>query len=411
MPADNGLYMPSKIPVLPKKFIANLKQYSLQEIAFEVSKLLLEKDIPEERLMSLIDDAIDFPAPLVNLYHRVHVLELFHGPTLAFKDFGARFMARIMAYFLEQQRQEITILVATSGDTGSAVANGFLGVSGIKVVILYPKGKVSAFQERQFTTLGQNITALEVDGTFDDCQRMVKLAFLDPEINARKTLTSANSINIGRLLPQTFYYFYAAAQLTGNELPIVFSVPSGNFGNLCGGLLAKKMGLPVKRFLAATNLNDIVPSYLLTGLFEPRVSVKTIANAMDVGNPSNFTRILDLYGGKQKKIQKDILGKSYSDEVTGKAIFEVSAKYGYTLDPHSAIGYLALEDYLREEKQDFNGIFLATAHPSKFSEVVEEIIGSKVIIPERLKHIINLKKKSIEIANDFDNLKEFLLFT
>jgi threonine synthase len=313
-----------------------------------------------------------------------------------------------MTCFLQTEKKDINILVATSGDTGSAVAQGFLDMPGIKVTILYPSGKVSDIQEKQLTTLGKNITALEVDGTFDDCQRLVKEAFLDKALNKKINLSSANSINISRLIPQTFYYFYAYAQLKATGKPLVFSVPSGNFGNLCGGLIAKKMGLPVEKFIASTNANDIVPDYLLKGIFKPKPSVRTISNAMDVGNPSNFVRLLELYDKDINKIRKDIVGKTYTDQQTSSAISEIYKKTGYILDPHGAVGYLGLVDYLKSEKTDVNGVFLATAHTTKFLEVVEDVIGRKIELPSRLKEIVNKEKKSIPLAPRLENLIEFL---
>ena len=409
LPDDNGLYLPTKIPQLEPAFFTAIGDLNLQEIAFRVSNLLIGDEVPEPALTDIIEEAINFDAPLISLTDRLNILELYHGPTLAFKDFGGRFMSRMMSHFLEQEDKEITILVATSGDTGSAVANGFLGVPGIKVVILYPSGKVSEFQEKQFTTLGKNVVALELDGTFDDCQKLVKQAFLDPQLNAKINLTSANSINIGRLIPQSFYYFYAYAKASQSKKPVVFSVPSGNFGNLCGGILAQRMGMPVQKFLAATNVNDVVPEYLLSGNFKPRPSEHTISNAMDVGNPSNFARILNLYHNDWDLLKQELVGYRFDDTQTSKAVLEVSGTYNYTLDPHSAIGYLALKDFLEKNNSGSVGVALSTAHPSKFSEVVENIIGSKVIIPERLRHVLAKNKVSIRIPNDYDKLKEFIL--
>ncbi len=410
LPPDNGLYLPTEIPVLPKDFFDRIQELTLREISFEVSKALLGDDIDDHSLLKIVNDAIDFDAPVVRINDSMYVLELFHGPTLAFKDFGARFMARLIAHFVQQDEAEINILVATSGDTGSAVAQGFLGVKGVNVIVLYPKGKVSPMQEKQFTTLGENITALEVNGNFDDCQRLVKQAFTDQELNQKMRLTSANSINIGRLIPQTFYYFNAFAQLKSLGKPIVFSTPSGNFGNLCGGLIAKKMGLPVEKFIAATNANDIVPGYLMSGLFEPKASVATISNAMDVGNPSNFARMLDLYHQDINEIRNDIFGCKFTDDQTKDAIHQVSARYEYTLDPHTAIGYLGLEKYFKELKvQDQVGIILSTAHPSKFVEVVEQATGSKVIIPDRLRNRLKMKKLTIPMKAEFEEFKKLLL--
>src|SRR6187549_3702248 len=340
---DNGLYMPESIPVLPNEFFDTLEQKSFQEIAFAVAKNIIGGDIPESELKRIVEHTIQFDAPMVKVEDGVFALELFHGPTLAFKDFGARFMSQLLGYFAKRQKQEIVILVATSGDTGSAVANGFLGVEGTRVVVLYPSGKVSDIQEKQFTTLGQNITALEVDGTFDDCQRLVKQAFLDDQLKTKYYLTSANSINIARLIPQSFYYFYAYAQVKDKTEPVVFSIPSGNFGNLTGGLLAKRMGLPIHHFIAATNVNDVVPEYLQTKLFKPRASRQTISNAMDVGNPSNFDRILNLYGGNFETLSSDIYGCFFTDEETQKAMRNVYSAKHYVMDPHGAIGYLGLK--------------------------------------------------------------------
>jgi len=410
LPPDNGLYLPTSIPRLPAGFFDQIHSLSLQEIAFEVSKALIGDDVDDGSLKQIVEDAIDFDAPVVRINNYMYALELFHGPTLAFKDFGARFMARLMAHFVEQSEEEVHILVATSGDTGSAVAQGFLGVKGVKVAVLYPKGKVSQIQEKQFTTLGENITAVEVEGTFDDCQKLVKQAFLDVELNQKMRLNSANSINIGRLIPQTFYYFNAYARLKSTGKALVFSTPSGNFGNLCGGLIAKKMGLPVSRFIAATNVNDIVPQYLQNGVFAPRPSTPTISNAMDVGNPSNFARILALYDNDIEKIRADVYGASFTDEETRNALQEVSARYQYTLDPHTAVGYLGLEKYLKETKnKDVAGVILSTAHPSKFIDVVEKATGSKTIIPDRLRARLKMKKVSVPMKADFQEFKKFLL--
>ena len=408
LPDDGGLFMPYEIPVLPEAFFENIQNLSLQEIAFEVSKNILQGAVPDDALRSIVDDAINFDVPLVPLDNNIHSLELFHGPTFAFKDFGARFMSRLMAYFIDDKQEEVNILVATSGDTGSAVAHGFLGVPGIHVTILYPSGKVSDMQEKQFTTLGKNITALEVDGTFDDCQKMVKQAFGDKELNEAMKLTSANSINIARLIPQSFYYFYAYSRLDKSK-PLVFSVPSGNFGNLLGGLLAKKMGLPIYQFIASTNANHVVPDYLTSGQFNPRPSVRTVSNAMDVGNPSNFERILNIFGGAFEDIKANIVGKHYSDEVTKEMITDVHKAQGYVLDPHSAIGYKGLKDYLEEEGKDLNGVFLATAHPAKFLEVVEPLIDGEVQIPGALQEAMAKPKQSAPIAADFDELRAYLL--
>lgn len=409
LPPDNGLYVPTHFPKLPDSFFKNIDQLSFQEIALEVSKALIGDDIPSEILKKLICDFLTFDAPVLKIEDNVHVLELFHGPSLAFKDFGARFMAKIMSYFLENDNKEINILVATSGDTGSAVAQGFFNAPGVKVTILYPSKKVSDIQEKQLTTLGGNITAIEIDGTFDDCQRLVKEAFLDKELNEKINLSSANSINISRLIPQSFYYFYAYAQLKSLGKPLVVSVPSGNFGNLCGGLIAKRMGLPIQKFVASTNANDIVPSYLLKGIFEPRPSVQTISNAMDVGNPSNFARLMAFYENDIEKIREDIIGKRFTDIETREAVSEVFSKTGYILDPHGAVGYLGLKSFVAESKQDVTGVFLATAHPCKFPEVVEKLINKPIEVPERLQKIAGKKKVSIPMTKEFSSLKSFLL--
>lgn len=397
---DNGLYMPETIPVLPKSFFNSLPEKSFQQIAFEVAQALLQDDVPPAEIKRIVDHTITFDATLVELEKNIFALELFHGPTLAFKDFGARFMSQLMGYFSKEEKREIVILVATSGDTGSAVANGFLGVPGTKVVVLYPSGKVSDIQEKQFTTLGQNITALEVDGSFDDCQRLVKQAFLDEELNKKFFLTSANSINIARLIPQSFYYFYAWSRLKKRN-NVVFSVPSGNFGNLTAGLIAKRMGLPIKHLVASTNANDIVPEYLQTGIFTPKPSQATISNAMDVGNPSNFARMIDLYANDLNKIKSDITGYTFSDEETKQVLQEVYKTSNYTLDPHGAVGYLGLKKYLADNKEA-TGVFLETAHPAKFLEVVEETLKTQVQIPEKLKVFIKGSKKSIQCSNELN---------
>ncbi len=409
LPADNGLFMPVTIPVLPKSFFDSIDTLSFKEIAFEVSKALIGDDIPAADLQQIIDEVITFEAPILHVKDNLYVLELFHGPSFAFKDFGARFMARLMSYFLQKEKKEINILVATSGDTGSAVAQGFLNMPGIKVTILYPSKKVSEIQEKQLTTLGQNITALEVDGNFDDCQRMVKEAFLDKELNEKMNLSSANSINISRLIPQSFYYFYAYAQVKKLGKPVIFCTPSGNFGNICAGLIGKRMGLPVEKFVAATNANNIVPKYLWTGLFEPKSSVATISNAMDVGNPSNFARIQALFDSNIEKTKAEIVGKSYTDDDTKKAMKDIFAETGYIMCPHTAVAYLGISDYLKETKSDATGIFLATAHPAKFIDIVEDVINQKIEIPEKLKIVLAKEKKAILMSNNFADFKQFLL--
>lgn len=409
LPDDNGLYMPDHIPTLPQSFFDTIETLSFQDIAFQVCKALIGDEVPEKEIRSIVDDVLTFDAPVIKVEDNVYVLELFHGPTLAFKDFGARFMARLMSYFLQKEKTEIMILVATSGDTGSAVAQGFLGREGIKVTILYPSKKVSDLQEKQLTTLGQNITALEVLGTFDDCQRMVKQAFLDKGITSKINLSSANSINISRLIPQSFYYFYAYAQAKKLGKKVVFSVPSGNFGNICGGLIAKKMGLPIEMFIASTNLNDIMPTYIKTGIFTAKPSVATISNAMDVGNPSNYPRVIELYNKDIEALRKNVIGKVYTDKETAAAMKAVYQSTGYVMDPHGAVGYLGLKEYFKETGIDATGIFLATAHPAKFIEVVNDIIEKDVEIPARLQEVANKKKESIVIDNDFEKLKAFLL--
>jgi threonine synthase len=407
--SDNGLFMPERIPVLPKTFFDEISDMSFSEIAYQVAQPLLGGDIDSSELRKIIRHTITFDAPLVQLDDHVFALELFHGPTLAFKDFGARFMSRVLGHFAEQQEREVFILVATSGDTGSAVANGFLGVPGTRVVILYPSGKISDIQEKQFTTLGENITALEVNGTFDDCQRIVKQAFLDDDLRRKFLLTSANSINIARLIPQSFYYFYAYSKLVARNNRIVFSVPSGNFGNLTAGLLARKMGLPIHQFIAATNSNDIFPKYLSTKVFSPKPSVQTISNAMDVGNPSNFPRMLDLYENQYEEMTKDITAYGFNDQETKTAIAEVNSLSTYLLDPHGAVGYLGLKKYVRENPNEVTGVFLATAHPGKFQEVVEQALQRKISIPPELAKLMERKKHSILINNSYAEFKKAFL--
>ncbi len=408
---DNGLYMPERIPVLPSEFFNTINKKSFKEIAFTVAHNIIGNDIPQSELKRMIENTIQFDAPLVEVEDNIYALELFHGPTLAFKDFGAKFMSQLLGYFAKQQKNEIVILVATSGDTGSAVANGFFNVPGIKVIVLYPSGKVSEVQEKQFTTLGNNITAVEIDGTFDDCQRLVKQAFLDEDLRNKFFLTSANSINIARLIPQSFYYFYAYAQVKNKNKSVVFSVPSGNFGNLTGGLLAKRMGLPVKKFVATTNINDVVPEYLNTKLFAPRPSTQTISNAMDVGNPSNFTRLLDLYNNDFNALSHDVKGYGCTDEETRVAMRTVFANKKYIMDPHGAIGYLGLKKYSTEGKTDHIGIFLETAHPGKFLDVVEDTLQQKVELPVELQNFMKGSKLSIQMGNQFPAFKEYLTKT
>ena len=402
--------MPVQIPQLKKDFLERLPSLTFPEIAQEIGALFVGDEIPPAVLRKLVAEAFDFPVPLVTLNERLHILELFHGPTLAFKDFGARFMARLMEYFVQESGQELTVIVATSGDTGSAVAQAFLGVSGIRVVILYPAGRVSDAQEKQLTTLGQNITALEVSGSFDDCQRLAKQALVDPALAEKMTLTSANSINIARLIPQSFYYFAAVAQLGPSAiLPVVFSVPSGNFGNLTGGLFAKRIGLDVAQFIAATNANDVVPEFLRSGKLIPRASRHTISNAMDVGNPSNFARIVDLYDNDLQAIRRDIWGCSFSDEETLRIMHDVEERHGYVLDPHTAVGVLGWQSFAKQNQPTTRGIVLATAHPAKFAETVARAIGAQPAMPERLAAYLDRTKKSIPFPNRFSELQEFLL--
>ena len=411
---DRGLYMPERIKALPQSFFDNIHQLTFREIACEVADAFFGEDVPREDLHKIVCDTLSFDVPAVRVTDRIYSLELFHGPTLAFKDVGARFMARLLGYFNAKGQQagdakgRVNVLVATSGDTGSAVANGFLGVPGIHVYVLYPKGKVSPIQECQFTTLGQNITALEVDGVFDDCQALVKSAFMDAELNAHMKLTSANSINVARFLPQSFYYFYAYAQMKklGLADELVVCVPSGNFGNICSALFGVKMGLPIKRFIAANNANDIFYNYLQTGRYEPKASVQTIANAMDVGDPSNFARIYELYHKDHAAICRDISGATYSDEQIAQTMRECLEQTGYQLDPHGACGYRALQEGLREQE---TGIFLETAHPAKFKGVVDSICGGDVAIPAKLAAFMKGQKQSVEIGKDFEGFKKFLM--
>ena len=407
LPADNGLFMPEEIPVLPSSFFDSLPEMSLPEIGFEVLKHFVGDEIPNEELKDIIEETLSFEIPLSKIRDNVYSLELFHGPTLAFKDVGARFLARCLSYFTRKSKKELTVLVATSGDTGSAVANGFFNVPGVGVVILYPKGKVSGFQEQQMTTLGGNIIALEVEGTFDDCQHMVKQSFLDKDLRSKRNLTSANSINIARLLPQSIYYFYAWSRLAESERnDVVFSVPSGNYGNLSAGLIAHKMGLPVKHFLACSNVNDTVPMYLWNARFEPKPSVATISNAMDVGNPSNFVRMLDMFDGSHQKMIRKITGYSYTDVSTRDTIQKTYGLTGYILDPHGAVGYLGLMDYYRNGTG--TGVVLETAHPIKFKDTVENQIHREVPMPGHVE-LTKLEKKSIPFSAEFEDLRSHLL--
>ena len=406
---DKGLYMPRFIKTLPKSFYDEIENLSFQEIAYRVADAFFGEDIPADTLKHIVYDTLNFDTPVVKVKDNIYSLELFHGPTLAFKDVGGRFMARLLGYFIRKEgKKQVNVLVATSGDTGSAVANGFLGVEGIHVYVLYPKGKVSEIQEKQFTTLGQNITAIEVDGTFDDCQALVKNAFMDKELNEHMQLTSANSINVARFLPQAFYYFYAYAQMKklGKADKLVICVPSGNFGNITAGLFGKRMGLPVERFIAANNRNDIFYQYLKTGEYKPRPSVATIANAMDVGDPSNFARILDLYEGSHDAIASEISGETYTDEQIRETVQKTYEETGYLLDPHGACGYRALAENLKPGE---NGVFLETAHPAKFLQTVEDIIGTEVKIPEKLQAFMRGTKQSVPMSKDFASFKAYLL--
>lgn len=406
---DKGLYMPESIKPLPQEFFDNIENLSFQEIAYTVADAFFGEDVPAEDLKRIVYDTLSFDVPAVKVTDSIYSLELFHGPTLAFKDVGARFMARLLQYFLKKEgKGEVNVLVATSGDTGSAVANGFLGVDGIHVYVLYPKGKVSPIQECQFTTLGQNITAIEVDGVFDDCQALVKNAFMDSDLNVHMRLTSANSINVARFLPQSFYYFYAYAQMKKLKLAdqLVVCVPSGNFGNICSALFGKKMGLPIKRFIAANNANDIFFKYLQTGKYEPKASVQTIANAMDVGDPSNFARIYELYDKNHSAICADISGAAYSDKLITETIRQVEASTGYICDPHGACGFRALQEGLKDGE---TGIFLETAHPAKFKDTVDSILGKSIDIPAKLQAFMKGTKQSITMTKQFAEFKQYLL--
>mgnify|MGYP002647759411 CR=1 FL=1 len=407
--SDKGLFMPEVIRHLPESFFDEIQDLSFQEVAYRVADAFFGEDVPADTLKQIVYDTLSFDCPVVKVTENIYSLELFHGPTLAFKDVGARFMARLLGYFIKQEGcNQVNVLVATSGDTGSAVANGFLGVEGIHVYVLYPKGKVSAIQECQFTTLGQNITALEVDGVFDDCQALVKNAFMDEELNRHMKLTSANSINVARFLPQAFYYFYAYAQMKklGKADELVVCVPSGNFGNITAGLFGKKMGLPIRRFIAANNRNDIFYQYLQTGQYNPRPSVATIANAMDVGDPSNFARVLDLYGDSHAAVAAEISGATYTDGQIRETVKTVWQETGYLLDPHGACGFRALEEGLQPGE---TGVFLETAHPAKFLQTVEAIIGTEVEIPAKLRAFMKGEKQSLPMTKEFADFKSYLL--
>ena len=413
---DRGLYMPERIEKLPKAFFDNIQDMKFQDIAYNVASNFFGEDVDEDALQDIVYDTLSFDCPVVEVKDNIYTLELFHGPTLAFKDVGARFMARLLGYFLRQESSKlnvkssklVNVLVATSGDTGSAVANGFLGVEGIHVYVLYPKGKVSPIQECQFTTLGQNITAIEVDGVFDDCQALVKSAFMDEELNQHMKLTSANSINVARFLPQAFYYFnaYARMKALGKADNLVMCVPSGNFGNICAALFGHEMGLPIKRFIAANNANDVFYNYLQTGKYEPKASIQTLANAMDVGDPSNFARIYDLYGKSHERISSLISGATYKDEQIAETMRQCYSETGYVLDPHGACGYKALEEGLQEGEI---GVFCETAHPAKFKEKVDSILGIDIEIPARLRAFMEGEKQSVEMSKDFADFKHYLM--
>lgn len=406
---DGGLYMPAELSRRSPKELEEFRQLPFTEVCYRVVRPFATPDVPVEVLWQIVAEAINFPVKLVPLSPSLHILELFHGPTLAFKDFGARFMARLMGYFVRDETRRLTVLVATSGDTGSAVAHGFLGVPGIRVVILYPSKRISDAQEKQFTTLGENITAFEVAGNFDDCQRLVKQAFSDVELNKRAFLTSANSINIGRLLPQIFYYVAAHQQLPEKSAPLVVAVPSGNFGNLTAGIFAKHIGLQIAMFVAATNRNDVVPEYLRTGEFRPRPAIQTLSNAMDVGNPNNFPRLLDLCQGRLENVRREIWGYAATDDETLREMKSIHERYGYIADPHTAVGMLGWEAYKREHAEPAQGVVLATAHPAKFADVVKRAIGSAPPMPDRLGGYLKREKLSIPMSSAYDDFKQFLL--
>ncbi len=408
MGSEKGLFFPDHIPHCPGEWIANLQDYSNTEIAFALMRPFVGDTIPAALLKQIVAETIDFNIPLVRISENISVLELFHGPTLAFKDIGARFMSRCLGYFMKKHTQPVTVLVATSGDTGGAVANGFFNVEGVRVVILYPSGKVSGVQELQLTTLGKNISALEVDGSFDNCQTLVKQAFSDKELSREIFLTSANSINVARWLPQQIYYFLAWKLWKEKTHPPVIAVPSGNFGNICAGLLAYHSGLPVTHFIAACNANSVVPEYLKTGEYKPAKAKATLSNAMDVGDPSNFVRVLELFNRHIEPLRKMMTSESVSDEETATAIRLVHDKYGYLLDPHGAVGWIALQRYL-EEHPAHSGFFLETAHPVKFYDVVEKVTGEKILLPDAVRSLLDKKKVSVKIRADYQDLKHFLL--
>jgi len=404
---DKGLYFPESITPLPKTFWDNIDNLSYSEIGFQAIKQFISPEIPEAILKTIVEETLSFDFPVVKLNDNISTLELFHGPTMAFKDVGARFMARCLGYFNKDNTNEVTVLVATSGDTGGAVANGFLGVIGVNVVILYPSGKVSAIQEMQLTTLGQNIKALEVNGTFDDCQAMVKTAFLDEALSSKMQLTSANSINVARWLPQLFYFIFAYKQLHKQHKDIVFSVPSGNFGNVCAGMMAQQLGLPISHFIASNNANNVVTRYLISRLYEPKPSIQTISNAMDVGAPSNFIRIQEIYTNNFEDLKENLSSYSFTDEETREAMLEIYNNYNYVADPHGAVGYLGCKSHLKENP-NAHCVFLETAHPTKFLDVVEDVVNEKQLLPKQIQAVMGGKKESVVIST-YEELKGFLL--
>ena len=406
---DQGLYMPESIPVLSQAFFDKLPEMDFQEMGNEVISALFNEDLTQAQIKDLVDHTLAFDAPLVKVEEDIYSLELFHGPTLAFKDFGARFCSKLMSLLMEGEQRKVRVLVATSGDTGSAVANGFYKIPGVEVIILYPKGKVSELQEMQFTTLGENISCLEVEGVFDDCQKMVKEAFLDEELNRRMMLTSANSINVARWIPQSLYYFYAYSRLPKKHKKLAVSVPSGNFGNLGAGILAERMGLPIDVFIASTNLNKVVPEFLEGAPFTAKPSVQTISNSMDVGNPSNFFRLLALYGNDENLFKEKVKGFFFDDIETGQAMKKVKSENGYIMDPHGAVGYLGLKKFMGQNPNEYVGVFLETAHPGKFKSVVDQVLGIDLELPERLHKFLSGTKKMEVLENDFESFKRYLI--
>ncbi|MFO7890062.1 MAG: threonine synthase [bacterium] len=408
MPKKGGLYLPMHIPQVPESFFKKINGLNFREISLTLAKLLLNDDVPDAVLDNIVNDALYFDTPLVAVNHQIKTLELFHGPTLAFKDVGARFMARLMSYFISGSNKKLNIVVATSGDTGSAVAHGFFKIPGINVFVLYPSEKISEIQEKQIATLGENITCMEIKGSFDDCQTLVKQVLWDTDFTEEYDITTANSINIARLLPQIFYYFRLYSQLKKEPQYLTVSVPSGNFGNLTAGLMAKRMGLPVYKFIASTNVNDVVPKYLKTGVFRSQPSQSTISNAMDVGDPSNFVRIFELYQGDLNKLRHDLYGAGFNDQQTRECMRNIFNKYGYICDPHGAVGYLGLKDYLKTDAQIDTAVFLETAHPAKFKNIVEPEISTEVKIPDRLERYLKKEKKTIRINRSIERVKDLI---